>query len=373
MKEKLLAVLGTLKAHWKLGIAVLVLFVVVGTGALAYSMGVWSEDGKKIYFVERVTRGFIWGFGWEHFTPPASVYVLSDRIGLRRVDQWGSAVEDLANFKGSPVEERTTKHYRGRIFTTLAARLKPRAGGLDFRVKMDIPKVPRSEQWSLTGLWRSAKTSLPGWRQIWAGNMAAGEAVLKNGIELIAIKGRESYPAAILAVNADDSYRVLVKNKHFRSLYPNGVPPRLIAQKSLRKRIERSRQLRRVQGELMARHKAEGKNEGTAALETHDEMERLGFYQKAPRLVATLVDRVPKGVRVFEIPAQRFQVGLYQDIARAMARPGTEVKTDTGTYLKYSGDNTGPELKAWRRAGNDRFAVRVGAKLYLLQVRRFKK
>jgi hypothetical protein len=387
MKEKLRAGLGSLKAHWKLAVAVVCLVLVVGTGAFAYSVGivglerhrgffapVWSDDGKKVYFVERVTRGFIWGLGWEHFTPPASAYVLSDQIGLRRVDEWGNAIENLADFQGSPVEGRTTKHYRGRIFNTMTARLNPSAGGLDFRVRMNIPKVPRSEQWALTGLWPSNQSSpAPQWRQKWAGNMSAGEAVLKNGIELIAIKGQESYPAAILAVNADGSYRVLVKNKRFRSLYPNGVPRRLIAQVSRRKGIDRSQQLRRVQGELMAKYKAEGKNEGAAALATLDDMERLGHLQRSPRLVATLVDRVPKGVRVFDIPAQRFQVGLYQDIARAMARPGAEVKTGTGTYLKYADDNTGPELKAYRQAGNDRFAVRSGAKLYLLQVRRFKK
>jgi hypothetical protein len=47
------------------------------------------------------------------------------------------------------------------------------------------------------------------------------------------------------------------------------------------------------------------------------------------------------------------------------------VKTGTGTYLKYYDDETGPRLKAWRAAGNERFAVRTGGRVYLLEVRRF--
>lgn len=377
--------LGSLRAHWKLAVGVFVLLAVVATGAAAYASGiltlerhrgffapVWSEDGKSVYFVERVTYGLVWGLGWESFTPPANAYIFSDRIGLRRIDASGGAVEMLADFKGSPVEGRVTRHYRGRIFNTMAARLTPGADGLAFGVRMDIPKLPRSEEWSVSGLWRRDRPALPGWRRKWAGNMAAGEQVLKNRIELITVKGVESYPAAILAVGADRGYRVLVKNKTFRRLYPNGVPRRLIAEVSRRKDIERIRTLRRVKAELMAKYMAEGKNEGDAYLKAYDEMERLGYYPKRPRLVATSVDRAPEGVRVFEIPAQRFRVGLYQDIARAIAQPGAEVKTDTGTYLKYLDDNTGPELRAWRRAGNDRFAVRSGGRLYLLQVRRYK-
>ncbi|MDX1484481.1 MAG: hypothetical protein R3229_08370 [Alphaproteobacteria bacterium] len=376
-----------LKTHWKLALAVIVLIAVSATGALAYVSGiltierhrgffapVWSEDGASVYYVERSTRGLIWGFGWEFFTPPARAYVLSDRFGLRRVGMWDGKIERLADFdKDSPLVGRTTKHYRGRIFNTLSARLTPGPGGLAFRIRMQVPKVPGAEHWSLAGLWRSDRAAEAAWERKWTSHVGVGEEVLKNGFELIAIKGVESYPAAILAVDAGGDYRVLVKNARFRRLYPQGVPRRLIQQVSRRKAIERSRMLRRVQAELMAKYLAEGDNDGTARLKTHDEMERLGYYPKSPRLIARLVEIPPDGVRVFTIPAQRFRVGLYQDIARAIAKPGAEVKTDTGTYLKYADDVTGPELKAWREAGNDRFAVRTEGKLYLMEVRRFER
>ena len=76
-------------------------------------------------------------------------------------------------------------------------------------------------------------------------------------------------------------------------------------------------------------------------------------------------------MRVFDIPNEYFRVGLFQDIAAAIAAPGQQVKTSTGTYLKYYDDDVGLRLKAWRNAGNDRFAVRTEDALYLLEVRRF--
>jgi hypothetical protein len=106
-------------------------------------------------------------------------------------------------------------------------------------------------------------------------------------------------------------------------------------------------------------------------MRAYDEMEELGYLPKDPRLVATLVATLPSDVRVFDIPADYFVVGLFQDIAEAMSKPGEEVHTGTGTYLKYYDDDLGPRLKDWRAAGNDRFAVRTGGQLYLLEVRRF--
>lgn len=372
-----------LLAHWKFGLAGLVLGAVAVVLTLAHLAGiltverhrgffapVWAADSNHVYLMERRTSGIIWGFGWEHFTPPAYSYVLSDRLSLVRFNAESGALEVLEHFDGGPVQGRITRHYRNRIFNTMSARLLPMPGAIDFRVRMDLHKVPRSEPWSLSGVWRRDRPSAARWVRKRAGNTGAGDHVLRDGLELILIKGREAFPAAIIAANADGSYRVLIKNGDFDGLYPDGVPARMIAQRTRRKSITRIRARRRAKAELMAKYRTQGLNEEAASLRAHDDMEARGLYPKSPRLVATLVVHVPVGIRVFDIPAQRFQVGLYQDIARAMAKPGAQVKTSTGTYLKYAGDNTGPELKAWRRAGNDRFAVRTGGKIYLLRVHR---
>jgi hypothetical protein len=332
---------------------------------------VWDRDGKAVYLLQRDTRGVVWGLGWEHFSPPAWSHVLSDRLSLLRLDPESGRTEVLETFEGSPLQGRTTRHYRGRIFNFLSARIDPTEKGVDFSVRMQVPRVPTSEQWALQGQWRPGAPARAQWSMKWAGSMAAPDQILVGGVELMTVRGRESFPAAVIAVDAAGTSRVLLKNGAFEDLYPDGVPDRLIRERSSRERIERGREMRRVREDLIARYRGQGMNEGEAMLRAHDEMETLGYYPKSPRLVAKLVSEPPSGVRVFDIPDDRFRVGLFQDIARAIAAPGAEVKTSTGTYLKYYDDATGPDLKAWRNAGNDRFAVRTGGTLYLLEVRRF--
>lgn len=356
-------------------VTVLALAQLAGIFALERYQGffapVWSADGRQVYYIERDTRGLVWGLGWEFFTPPASTYVLADRFALKRLDVASGKIERLERFDGSPLVGRVTKHYRNRIFNTLSARIEPTDGGADFLVAMSIPRTPSSEPWSLAGAWTASGPSNARWTSERVGNTAPPDAVLTNGVEVLTVPGREFFPAAILAVEADGSYRVLVKNRDFDRLYRDGVPPRQIAERASRQRIERGREFRRVQTELTAKYRAQGLNEGAATLRAYDEMEERGYLPKSPRIVATPLTALPADVRVFDIPGEYFRVGLFQDIAAAIAVPNSEVETHTGDYLKYYDDEVGLRLKAWRNAGNDRFAVRSEGKLYLLEVRRF--
>jgi hypothetical protein len=375
-----------LRARWKLAlalsaagsvVAVLALGQLSGLLALERHQGyfapVWDQDGRHVFLFERTTTGVVWGPGWESFTPPARVYVLADRLVLLRLDSATGDTEALERFDGSPVVGRTTKHYRSRIFNHLSARIGPTASGVEFVAALNVPRVPTSETWTLTGTWQPAARSNAEWTEKWPGDTAAPDEVLYRGVELMTAPGREAFPAAVLAVEADGSHRVLVKNDDFAGLYPKGVPAQLIAERSNRARIERVREFVRVQSDLTAKYRAEGLNEGAATLRAYDAMEELGYLPKSPRLVATPLDAPPAEVRVFDIPAEYFRVGLFQDIAAAIAAPGRQVKTSTGTYLKYYDDELGPDLKAWREAGNDRFAVRTGDALYLLDVLRFER
>jgi len=369
----------------KRGLGVAAVAVVMVMGGLAYLLGVvaverhrgffapvWGTAGRAVYLIQRDTVGFVWGMGWESFSPPAYAYVLSDLFSLRRLDPETGTVDVLEAFDGSPIAGRVTRHYRGRIFNMASARVSPGAEGrVEFVVRMNVPRQPRSESWALAGKWSAAAPSGARWTTEWAGTTAPDDAVLTNGVELMAVEGRESFPAGILAVGPEGDMRVLLENDDFDALYPDGVPPRQIAELSQRARIERVRDFTRVEAELRAKYARQGLGEGEAWLRAHDEMEELGYLPKSPRLVATLLDAPPPDVRVFDIPEDRFKVGLFRDIAAAVADPGAEVKTDTGTYLKYYDDETGLRLKDWRAAGNDRFVVRTGGRLYLLEVRRF--
>ncbi|NNE24365.1 MAG: hypothetical protein HKN11_17325 [Rhizobiales bacterium] len=337
-----------------------------------YFAPVWDEAGKAIYYLQRDTSGFIWGMGWEHFTPPASSYITSDDFSLRRIDVQSGEVEILQAWPGSPLSGRTTKHYRGRIFNGASARVERDNGAVKFTVVLQIPKVPRSDIWALSGTWRPDVPAAASWQQTTYSSAGISNQTLQNGVEVFWVRGRESFPSAIVTVDSNGKQRVVLHNDDFDDIYPDGIPQRHIDERSRRASIERSRLLKKTRAELIAKHMAAGLREGEARLKSTEDMEELGLLPKRPRLVAKTVSENPDNLKVFDIPPDYFTVGLFTDIAAAIADPGKLVDTSTGGYLKYYDDDVGPRLRAWREAGNDRFIVRTGSKTYLLEVRRFK-
>jgi hypothetical protein len=334
-----------------------------------YFAPVWDGGGRSAYVVRRETGGFVWGLGWEHFTPPASSYVTSDRFALLRLDPERGRTEVLQSWDGSPLVGRRLDHYRSRIFNFFSAKLEPGQAGLAVTLSLRIPRVPSSEVWSLKALWTGGAAEAR-WRESFAGNMAAPEAVLLRGRELLTLPGPESFDAAVVLVEADGSHRVLLRAPSFDAHYAEGIPPALIERRSNRKRIERQRDFRRVHEELTERFRRGGLNEGAAVLRAYDEMKELGYLPKDPELTATPVEKVPDGLTLFEIPRLYLEVGLFTDIAAAIATPGEAVESTTGSYLRYAEDDLGPRLKAHREAGNDRFAVSVEGRLFLMETTR---
>jgi hypothetical protein len=335
-----------------------------------YFAPVWDADGEGIHYVERNSFGVVWGFGWDTLTPPAYSYVVRDEFSLRHLALGASEPTTLAHWPASPVEKRITRNYRGRIFSSASARVEVVPDGVSYRIRMSILRVPRSEAWSIEGTWSQGVGASGAWRAESAGPTPGSERALVGGIELLTVRGRESYPAAILAVDADGNADVLVRNAAFDDIYPDGVPAEKLSEWSRRDQIEHVREFRQVQSELEARYEAEGLNEGAATLQAYRDMEELGLLPRRPRLVATAVDEAPADLRVFEIPANYLDVGLFSDIAEAIASPGSEVDTGTGSYLQYYDDKLGSQLRAWREAGNDRFAVRTAGRTYVLTVTR---
>lgn len=366
-------------------IALLVVGGLVVVAAGAYALGiasyerysgyfapVWDESGKAVFYIQRDTSGFIWGMGWEHFSPPAYSYPTSDRFSLRRVNVENGEVEILQTWPVSPLSNRTTKHYRGRIFNTVSARIEPNRGTAEFIVLLQIPKVPRSDVWTLEGTWQADAPTEASWQQ--KGHSVGGysKQSLLNGIEVFSVRGREAFPSAIVTIASDGKQSVVLRNDDFDDVYPDGILQRHIEERSRRSSIERIQTFETTRAELIAKHMAAGMREGEAMLKASEDMEDLGLLPKRPRLVAELVDANPDDLKMFDIPPDYFVAGLFNDIAEAIADPGKLVDTNTGGYLKYYDDDVGTRLKAWREAGNDRFAVRTGGKIYVMEIRRFK-
>lgn len=332
---------------------------------------VWDHNAEGVYYIQRDTTGINWGMGWEHFSPPAYAYMFSDTISLRHISTSDGQAEILYQWTNSPVMGRIVRNYRGRIFNSISANITPDDAGLTFKVRVRVPKVPRSESWSLTGQWWPAKSASSDWKQTDITGFATPDGVLRKGKEILTAPGLESFPSAVIIVNADGTHETLLKNRTHDELYPDGISRLQIAAHSNRKRIERSRELRQVKAALVARYKSEGMIEGAAILKAYDEMENLGYFPKSPRLVAERLQHPPDDLKIFAIPPDYFKAGLFQDIAAAIASPGKEVQTGTGTYLKYYDDDLGLRLKAWREQGNDSFSIKTGDEIYRLDIRRF--
>ena len=168
----------------------------------------------------------------------------------------------LQTWSGSPLVGRVTKHYRNRIFNWVSAHVEPTGGKVDFLIRLQIPRVPRSENWTLAGSWQQGSTATAGWQQKGHVSRGTSEQVLRDGVEVMAIKGKEAFPAAIAAVRALGIYDILVENDDFRELYPDKIPDRVIRDQSRRALIERVRRFRKTKQELVAKHMAAGLREG---------------------------------------------------------------------------------------------------------------
>ncbi len=331
---------------------------------------VWDPAGRFVYFVQRDTFGVTWGLGWEHFTGPASAYIIDDELALRRLTLDTEITETLLTWNTTPVESRVIEEYRGRIFNTLSARIDTDQDAVEYRVRMSIPRVPMSVHHSLHGRWTPRTREPASWQQTDVSLLGYAEHRLVDGVELLTVPGREFFPAAVIAVRRDGAHQVLMQNDAFPELYPGGIPARVISERSLREMIERHREIARVRRKLVDEYLAQGMDEGQALLEAGDRLQDLGYYPKGPQLVARALSEAPRGAPVFEISEEEFRVGLFSDIRAAIGSPGESVDKSMGRYVVHRDFDTSRRLNAWLDAGHTRFVVEHDGAFYAIEVRR---
>lgn len=355
-----------------------VILVVLGAIVLGYGMGlagyrhhggylapVWMDDGNGIYYFERQTSGWVIGPGREFFTPPAKVLVDSDRVTLNLFRPASGEHVTLHAIELTPHLNRWVSRYHGRIFGSLSSVIQPHAAGANFRLKLSMPSQPYSETWLYQGALHTDRVEAEGWIEGGAAGFGQPEDVLGSNGELMLIRDDEGFGMAVLSVHQDFTFDVLVAQKDFNVQL---VDIERLRQNSRRSDIERIRHQRRIRGELIAEFKAEGMSAGSASLAAIDEMEEMGVIPKSPRLVGEkLTTSVPAGVPVFDIPPLYYDVGMFVDLAAAMGSPGQEVKTSTGTYLKYANDDVGVRLKKYRQ-DHDVFFVRSDGETWHFRV-----
>jgi hypothetical protein len=372
------------RKHWIIGLAAGVLIALVLFLYLTRLVTVerhrgffapaWDPAGRYVYFVQRDTFGVTWGFGWEHFTPPAYAYAISDEIRLRRLERASGTLETLETWQTTPVHQRIARHYRGRIFNSVRAYVIPDADGVDYQMKMAIPRVPRSEIHYLSGRWRPDGNPGAAGRAAWKSEVdrmrGPTDLVLVNGREVMTVRGKERFPAAIVEIGDDGTYDILVHNSAFEDIYADGIPNKQLQERSRRPRIERGREMRRVKRDLVNTYRAEGLREGEALLKSNDRMEELGYYPKSPRLIAKALDGSVRDTPIFEISEQEFRVGMFTDIKAAIDAPGAAVKKSMGKYIVHRDFTTSRRLNAWLAKGNTSFVVRHAGTDYRMTLTR---
>ncbi len=318
----------------------------------------FAADGRSVYFVERRTRGLIWGLGWEHFTPPAHARVWSDSLRLQCLDLQSGAVLTLETWDGSPVVRRTLRQYRGRVFNDLKVALRPRQdGSVDYGFELALPRVPTAEVHQLRGVWTAGGQQQRGkWDGAAFAVVGLSEPVIDGERELFALRGAEGFPAALVLLDhADNSMRVLRRGPSFDGQYPDGPSHAALMTVSGKARHDRIEELKRIERERLAVHRAQGLNEGAAMLQAGRDLRDLGFYPKPQRWVATLLTPQQVGdytaLPRLDIADMEFTVGLFPDLEQAMAAPATEIDKGFSRYLRHRDYDTSERLNALLAAG----------------------
>ncbi|MGQ0752562.1 MAG: hypothetical protein ACT4PS_18700 [Betaproteobacteria bacterium] len=337
----------------------------------------FSHDRRHVYAVMRESAGFTWGPGWEHFTPPAHAYLHTDRISLIRIAVADGAVETLETWPASPLPGRALREYRGRIFNTMRASVRPdAAGSVRYEIRIAIPVVPASEIHRLSGTWSAQPhTRRRGeWQRGGHGVAGLSEPVLAGAIEVFALDGPESFPCAVVLLDhARMTARTLAGSSICHGRHPDGPPVQALLEVSRKNDIERVARLERARKEWIAKYMQEGASEGAAMLKSIRALEDTGYLPKSPRLVAHRLTRseadATTALPLFDIDDAEMASGVFPDIEKALAAPGEEIERSMGRYIAHDHYDNSRRLNAHLAGGAREFLVRYRGTTWRLEIR----
>lgn len=351
-----------------------------------YYSPVYASNGKEVYFITRATRGIVWGVGREFFTPPAHAFILSDHFSLRKIDLQTGKMETVKRWPPSLLTNQHIREYRGRIFFIPQTQLRFSNGNekeLEYKIGLNGPRIENSTttMFWVTRIWDETKKRMiesDAWHQSGDAMYGYDEFPLLGDWELMAVKGQECYPAAVVAFNhVTSEVRILIENHDFDKLYPDGIHADMLTEFSRRAMIERTEQIKKTHAGLVENFKAEGQSEGYALLKAAEAMERIGYYPKSPTLTAHILtepeeqllqknDKSP----IFVIASDEMRSGIFPDIQQAIGQPGNPVKKSMGQYIIHRDYNNSQRLNSFLNTGEKIFYIRYEGSTYELKVNR---
>ena len=368
--------------RWLIGIVAAVLAVAVaiafGVGlvgvprATGYFAPIFSNDGQSVYALQRTAMATVIGPGQQFFTPPAHVRINRDRFRLLRLRAADGEVSVLDELPASPLEGASLQAYHGAIFGAPHAHVRRTGDRIDYEVGVTRHDTPLSRTFVLRRTYDPATGTVSG-PAAWAESqrtMSGDEpAQLHGDLEAIAVPGDELMPCAIAVLRkGEPAARPLIETGVCAKKYPAGLGTDVVASLSRRADIERMELIRTTYAELVERGKRSGLSESQAMLGANKEMSRLGLYPKTTTLVAAPVE-CGAASPTFRITPEQFEVGLFQDIAQALASPGEEVDKSMGAYIAHRDYTTSQELNAFLDAGNLVFHVQTRGRCWRLTIK----
>ena len=352
-----------------------------GTSFEGYFAPVYSPDGQHVYFVERGISGTLKqtkGTDLFFSSPEFDVFVETDTFTLKRLHVQSGQVEDLIRLAPSPIEGRRSKE-TGSPFQSADARLQfTKDRQLEFNICLNDHQPPRVQEYMSSGVWSEAKHAAEisrSWEKSSCEMSGYDEWPLFGDWEVREVyRGSLLLPAAIIAYNhVTGAGKVLVKNKEYDRLYPDGVPVRQILEYPLRADMERTQTMRRVHEELLQKYKAMGMGEVQALLRTGKDMQRLGYYPKSTMIVARRLDRAEAAAgkldkeALFSIAKAEMESGIFPDIEKAIASPSEEIDKSDGYHI-HRDYSTSARLNKFIKTGKTRFYVQYLGETYELTI-----
>jgi hypothetical protein len=322
-----------------------------------------SPDGRSIWFFQRNASGLAVGMGWEFFSPPARVFLRRDELTLRRYDRENGRTETLLRWPSTPLVGEKLSHYRGRILGIPRASIRlPQNGPPEYAARVTHIRQPHSQMWSISGSWDGPNSVRPDWQEKNPGMTGLSDPVVVGELEVMVLRGEEGFNAAIVLLDHDRRQaEVLVRNKAYRHLYPEGAQFEALLEFSRKQEIDRLNELRRTRQELVAAFRAQGMKEGAALLAAGKEMARLGWWPTPAAITAREVAAFPDQLRVFTIDPMELRVGLFGDLKEAMDHPGEPVER-RGRYLHHRDYSTSEKLNAFLETKPEEFGLQVGGR-----------
>lgn len=328
-----------------------------------------SADGQSVWYFQRNASGWAVGMGWEHFSPPARVFLNKDELFLRRYDRQTGRVETLQHWPKTPLQGQKLHHYRGRILGLLASRIRVKnEQQVDYAARMSLRRVPISQTWSLSGTWTGKNSAKPDWTATGTSLVGLSEPIVSGPLEVMAVKGEEGFPAAIVLLDHERRQtEVLLRNEAFDRLYPDGPQFAALLEFSRKAEVDRLAEMRNTYEKLKARFRNEEINEGAALLAAGREMARLGWWPAPATITAQKVEEFPAGLRIFSIDPQELRVGLFPDIQQALAHPGTPVP-HRFRYLRHRDFTTSEELNAYLETKPDAYGLQIKGRKWHISI-----